>query len=144
MRLIDADALEYAIETLMVSGESNGYRVGLGAALTAVLRQPTITAALTPETQASAADNTQWRPIEEAPRDSRYILARYSVGNHHDSDDQYGCECKVVKWVPLPEGVDPSCNAPYWSSFGPGIYRDSDFSDWMPIPEPPAIEGGEG
>ena len=133
MRLIDADALfrelerEYELAEhrwLATEIEScRGEMHGLGIAIDEVKKQPTITAALTPETQASAADNTQWRPIEALPFEA-------TMGLGYCGDESY--------FVPIVGQIfvfefNPDSDPDHWrETYG--------VTHWMPLPEPPAIE----
>ena len=118
MRLIDADALVKKFETLRNEWRNwlwdDGWICGVEA--TALVKaQPTITAALTPEAQASAADNTHMVVLLD-----ELIAALEDEGVYSGSIGMNIC------------GVNGA------------IARARRLSFLALLPEPPAIEGGEG
>jgi hypothetical protein len=84
---------------------------------------------------------SEWQPIETAPKDGTPILA---YGEPHSGEPPFG----VVRWIAEThewwERVDAktkklvSEEAGYWD--GAGILP----SFWMPLPAPPAPDGGRG
>lgn len=90
---------------------------------------------------ASPAEPSGWRPMESAPKDGTYILARVAP---QDDDDRWGYlwgylsgRCFVIRH----EGRTPSGYDLGWSVF-PGFGGTSDnwFEGWLPLP--PTSEGG--
>lgn len=86
---------------------------------------------------ASPAEPSGWRPMESAPRDGTYILARVAP---RDGDDRWGYlagRCFVIRH----EGRTPSGYDLGWSVFpGFGVTSDNWFEGWRPLP--PTSEGG--
>lgn len=91
----------------------------------------------------------------EIPNNNEYVVARYTGGNWHDSDDQEGCVWKVVKFIrglsdderaALPDSnpkkkkygkedehgnnLKPYC----WQEFGPGCIFGQDIDLWFRLP----------
>lgn len=86
---------------------------------------------------ASPAEPSGWRPMESAPRDRTYILARVAP---RDGDDRWGYlsgRCFVIRHEErTPSGYDLG-----WSVFpGFGGVSDDRFEGWLPLP--PTSEGG--
>lgn len=86
---------------------------------------------------ASPAEPSGWRPMESAPRDRTYILARVAP---RDGDDRWGYlsgRCFVIRHEErTPSGYDLG-----WSVFpGFGGVSDDWFEGWLPLP--PTSEGG--
>lgn len=86
---------------------------------------------------ASPAEPSGWRPMESAPKDGTYILARVAP---QDDDDRWGYlsgRCFVIRH----EGRTPSGYDLGWSVFpGFGGVSDDWFEGWLPLP--PTSEGG--
>lgn len=86
---------------------------------------------------ASPAEPSGWRPMESAPRDRTYILARVAP---RDGDDRWGYlsgRCFVIRHEERTQsGYDLG-----WSVFpGFGGVSDDWFEGWRPLP--PTSEGG--
>jgi len=89
------------------------------------------------------------------PENGKYVLAHYTGGNWHSSDDQSGCEWKVCKFVRgiseaersgLQEfdarknsyrGCDEWGNnlVPYYWNYMQGSLFGQDVDYWAPLPE---------
>jgi len=69
---------------------------------------------------------SKWQPIETAPRDGRFILARYNGGNWIYPVDPKNVYVRCVRW-------DSRC----WREWGPSAFNDKDLSEWSFIPETP-------
>ncbi len=86
---------------------------------------------------ASPAEPSGWRPMESAPKDGTYILARVAP---QVDDDRWGYlsgRCFVIRH----EGRTPSGYDLGWSVFpGFGGVSDDWFEGWLPLP--PTSEGG--
>ena len=85
----------------------------------------------------SHAEPSGWRPMESAPKDGTYILARVAP---QDDDDRWGYlsgRCFVIRHEErTPSGYDLG-----WSVFpGFGGVSDDWFEGWLPLP--PTSEGG--
>lgn len=91
----------------------------------------------------------------ELPKNNEYVVARYTRGNWHDSDDQEGCVWKVVKFERGLSEKDrqslvlsekqrktySSCDQfgnnlkPYcWNEFGPSCIFGQDVDLWFRLP----------
>ena len=62
---------------------------------------------------------------DELPPANTYVLVHYSGGNHRDGHDQFGCECRVMKFVK---------DSNMWTTFGPGSLSGQDVDYWQLLP----------
>jgi len=77
---------------------------------------------------------SQWQPIETAPRDGTHILATLP-----DSDT-----CHVICWVDASKGIRVGCGVYGWHVAWDG-YPCAGYSTptrWMPLPAPPTVGSG--
>lgn len=93
---------------------------------------------------------------DQLPPDNTYVLVHYAGKNYRDSHHQFGCECRVMKFVrglsveqrkKLPKNHHDknaysfadewgnNKNAYAWEEFGPSKYYSQDVDYWMPLPE---------
>ncbi|MGV8838909.1 MAG: hypothetical protein ACWA6X_01255 [Bauldia sp.] len=72
-----------------------------------------------------------WRPIEDAPRDGRRILAVVR------SSQQWPAEVELVRWAEPGHGADKCWMAADSGARGAIVIAEGELALWMPLPEPP-------
>lgn len=81
----------------------------------------------------------EWISVKDKlPPANTYVLVHYSGGNHRDGDDQFGCECRVMKFVKDSNMEVGNNLRPYrWLEFGPGSLFGQDVDYWQLLPRKP-------
>lgn len=100
---------------------------------------------------------SEWISVDdEMPPDNSYVLVHYKGGNYRDDNHQFGCECKVMKFVKglsleqrnklhtshpdkhtyrfCDEGFN-NLKAYGWDEFGPCTYFGQDVDYWQHLTE---------